>query len=141
MTIKVQKPITFKNNCDCIVDYDELEKAILWFSPRPVLSLKAIYIVAKYPAVSICSKKIHVHRLIMMYWEGRKLSTKEYVHHKDHNKLNATRGNLEVVDQSEHQSMHNKGRVFTEEHRRKIGESNRRRKGIKLKTWRGRAIL
>ncbi len=37
MTIKIQKKIKFKNSCNCIVDYEELEKAIAWYSDNPVV--------------------------------------------------------------------------------------------------------
>ena len=42
MTIKIQKKIKFKNSCNCIVDYEELEKAIAWYSDNPVQSIKKI---------------------------------------------------------------------------------------------------
>jgi hypothetical protein len=81
----------------------------------------------KYPAVAIHDEKIHVHRLLMMYWMKRKLSPKEYVHHKNENRIDASRENLEVIDAKIHQSMHNKGKMFSPEHRQRIGEGNRRR--------------
>ena len=30
MTVKIQKPIKFNNNCNCIVDYDELDNEIIY---------------------------------------------------------------------------------------------------------------
>lgn len=43
-----------------------------------------------YPAVTIFKEKIHIHRLLMMYWNGiRKLDKNTYVHHINENKLNA----------------------------------------------------
>lgn len=40
MIVKHQKPIEFVNDCDCLVDYKELEKAIIWYSKKPVVRLK-----------------------------------------------------------------------------------------------------
>ena len=131
--VRVQKPIEFINKCNCIVDYSDLEKAILWYTNKPVARLKTIYLHGRYPAVSIHKEKIHVHRLLMMYWEQRKLRSEEYVHHKDGNKLNALRENLEILYVSEHQSLHNKGKKLTESHKNKISNANRKRKGMKYK--------
>ena len=133
MIVKHQKPIEFVNDCDCLVDYKELEKAIIWYSKKPVVRLKQIYMFGRYPAVSIHHEKIHVHRLLMMYWKKRKLKTKEHVHHKDGNRLNALKENLEIKDASVHLSHHNKGRKFSEEHKNKIALANEKRKGVKQK--------
>ena len=43
MTVKKQKKINFVNDCEAIVDYKELENAILWYSDSPVTSVKHIY--------------------------------------------------------------------------------------------------
>src|SRR5699024_765656 len=117
----------------CLVDLAELEKAIIWYSDKPVARLRKIYMHGNYPAVSIYHEKIHVHRLLMMYWEKRRLNREEYVHHKDENKLNALKSNLEIMPESEHQSLHTKGRRFSKEHRKKIAEANKKRKGIKVR--------
>src|SRR5690606_22109867 len=130
---RVQKQIEFINKCNCIVDYSDLEKAILWYTNKPVARLKTIYLQGQYPAVSIHKEKIHVHRLLMMYWEQRKLRSEEHVHHKDGNRLNALRENLEILDASEHLSLHNKGKKLTKSHKNKISNANRKRKGMKLK--------
>lgn len=47
MIIKTQRPINFINTCKCIVDYKELEKAIIWYSTYPVASTKKIYLLRK----------------------------------------------------------------------------------------------
>jgi len=133
MIVKEQKPITIINKCNCIVNEDELKKAILWFTKKPVSSVKTIYLYGKYPAVSIYEKKIHIHRLLMMYWLQRDLDFSEYVHHKDGNPLNNEKENLEIIPASKHQSLHNKGKRLSKEHRQKISEANRRRKGMKMK--------
>lgn len=134
MIVKHQKPIRFINTCNCIVDERELEKAILWYSAKPVLGTKKIFLHGEYPAVSIHKEKIHVHRLLMMYWMRRRLSSNEYVHHLNHEKLCALQSNLSVMIGPGHQSLHNKGKKFSYEHRRKISEANRARSGkVKLK--------
>lgn len=132
MIIKKQKKIEFINDCNCIVDYDELRKAIIWYENKPTARRKHIYIHQKYPAVSIYNKKIHIHRLLMMYWANQKYIDKNiYVHHIDKNKLNATRENLLFIDSKEHQSMHNKGKTNSEKQKLKTIESNHKRKGVK----------
>ncbi|SDX04938.1 hypothetical protein SAMN05518848_104192 [Paenibacillus sp. PDC88] len=131
MIVKFQRPIEIINNCQAIYDEDELKEAIIWYSSRPVTRIKTVYMHGEYPAVSIHEQKIHIHRLLMMYWEKRQLDTKEFVHHKNENKLCALRENLELMSSSIHQSHHSKGRIFSKEHREKIAESNRRRKRVK----------
>lgn len=133
MIIKEQKPIIIKNQCNAIFDEEELKRAILWYSDRPVSRIKTVYMYGQYPAVSIYFQKIHIHRLLMMYWLQRDLNRDEYIHHKDGNKLNATKENLELIDASIHQSLHNKGRILSKEHKRKIAEANRKRKGTRKK--------
>lgn len=133
MIVNKQKPIEFINDCNCLVDLKELEKAILWYTEKPVTRLKKIYLHGRYPAVSIHSQKIHVHRILMMYWKNRRLEFKEHVHHKDENRLNAHKNNLEIIEGSKHLSQHNKGRKLSAEHRMKIGEKNKLRKGVKVK--------
>ncbi|MEB6231413.1 hypothetical protein [Mammaliicoccus sciuri] len=56
MTVNNQKPIEFNNVANCIVDYRELEKAILWIQDKPTLSKKKIYMHGHYPCVSIHDK-------------------------------------------------------------------------------------
>jgi len=133
MTVKTQRPISISNHCSCLVDENELIKAILWYSSKPVISVKNVYLSGKYPAVSIHDEKVHVHRLLVSYWMGRKLLKTEYVHHKDENKLNDLRMNLQLLFPSKHQSLHNKGKSLTTEHKRKIGIANSRRRGMKFK--------
>jgi len=133
MIVNYQKPIKFINDCGCLVDYEELEKAILWYSDRPVARLRKIYMHGRYPAVSIYHEKIHVHRLLMMYWNDRRLKTEEHVHHIDGNRLNAHKENLEIIIDSEHLSYHNKGKSLSSEHRQKISAANKMRRGMKHK--------
>lgn len=51
----------------------------------------------------------HEHRVVVEQQLGRKLSSKEIVHHKDHNKRNNHLTNLEVMTQAEHAKLHHKG--------------------------------
>ena len=53
MIVKSQKRIEFINDCNCIVDYNELEKAIIWYQQKPTSRLRHIYLHGKYPAISI----------------------------------------------------------------------------------------
>ena len=136
LIINKQKRIEFINDCDCNVNYAELEEAILWYSEKPTARLKHIYMFGNYPAVSIYKEKLHVHRLLMMYWLECKIPRDYFVHHIDEDKLNATKENLSVVWSSSHQSHHNKGKRLTDEHRRKIALKNSNRRGAKQKKHR-----
>ena len=87
----------------------------------------------EYPAVSIIKDKIHIHRLLMMYWIGTDLPKCYFVHHIDGNKLNATKENLSLVFNSKHQSYHNKGKTITNEHKESIRKFNHSQKGKRRK--------
>jgi len=129
MIVKIQRPIKFINDCECIVNEKELEQAIVWYTSKPVCGTKKIFMHGKYPAVAIYKEKIHVHRLLMMYWMNRRLSPNEYVHHLNGNKFCCLKSNLAVMMREGHQSHHNKGRKFSEKHRKLLSEANRRRAG------------
>lgn len=131
--IKNQKKITFINDCNVVVDYSELEKAVLWYAAHPVQSEKHIYMHGEYPAVSIGKSKLHIHRLLMMFWLNCIIPSSFCVHHIDGNKMNAQMNNLAVVNVSIHQSAHNKGKKLSESHKQKIRESNHLRKGKRHK--------
>ena len=133
LTVKIQKKIEFDNECKCLVDYSELEKAILWYQKKPSLSKKKIYLHGHYPAASIHNEKIHVHRLLMQYWLRTRIPFEYSVHHLNENKLDARKENLSLILNKAHNSKHNKGRVFSESHRRKISMANHNRKGLKMK--------
>lgn len=55
--VKRQREISFINDCNAIVDYNELEKAVIWYSKSPVISQKHIFMQGNYPAVSILGEK------------------------------------------------------------------------------------
>lgn len=133
MIVNSQKKIEFINDCNCIVDYKELEKAIVWNQNKPTSASKHIYMHGNYPAVTINKNKIHIHRLLMNYWLNTKLPTNFFVHHINENKLDARKENLAVIFITTHQSKHNKGKKITEEQRNKIIISNRKRRGLPRK--------
>jgi hypothetical protein len=129
MIVNKQKPINIINKCKCVLDKEELKKAILWYTDKPVVKNKTVYIHAKYPTVSIHDKKIHIHRLLMSYWNKKVLDSREYIHHIDGNKLNVLKENLSITTPSQHQSYHNKGKIITEKHKEGIRKANRKRRG------------
>lgn len=131
MIVKEQKKITFINNCNAIFDEEELSKAIMWYSTKPVISKKHIYMYGCYPAISIHDKKIHIHRLLMMYWNKQEIKKGFIVHHIDGNKLNASKENLEIINSNIHASLHNKNKTISEKVKNKIIESNHARKGTR----------
>ena len=131
MRPKKQKSIEFENTCNCIVDLELLEKAMLWYSVSSLKSKRKIYLHGSYPAVSIYNEKIHIHRLLMMYMYKTKLPRHLYIHHIDSDKLNSEISNLEIIEDDKHGSHHNKGKILSKEHRFKISEANRKRKGIR----------
>lgn len=51
-------------------------------------------------------KDTYVHRTVMEFQLGRKLTSKEVVHHIDHDKLNNLRSNLLLCTQQEHIRIH-----------------------------------
>jgi len=133
MIINKQKPIEFNSPNEVLFDTDELKKAILWYTDKPVCRLKHVYLHGRYYAVSIYDQKIHIHRLLMMYWLQRDLSPYEHVHHINGNRFNNLRDNLEIMHASIHISHHQKGIPKSDEHKLKISTANKRRKGIRLK--------
>lgn len=131
--IKIQKPIKFINDCGALVDYDELSKAAIWYAKSPIANIKHIYMYGEYPAISVKKEKIHIHRLLMMYWINADLPSEYFVHHIDGNKLNALKRNLALVFSSAHQSYHNKGKIISDKQKAAIVAFNHSQKGKRRK--------
>ncbi len=129
--VKMQEPITFQNDCGAIVDYEELRNALCWYSEKPQLSIKHIFVHGKYPAVSAHGEKIHIHRLLMMYWLNSKIPREYSVHHMNGNRMDARKENLVVILNSAHNRAHNSGRKPPEIARQKLIEFNHKRKGTR----------
>ena len=136
MIVNTQKEIEFVNDCGALVDYSELSKAIIWYQDKPTARLKHIYMHCMYPTVSIHKKKIHVHRLLMMYWTQNKNIGSDIVHHTDGNKLNSMRWNLCIMKANEHGRMHNENKTISIKQRKRISECNRLRRGKKRRPTR-----
>lgn len=137
MIVKEQKPIEFylEKPVKIRVHRPTLAKAIIWYTDKPVAQKKKVFRYGNYFAIAVHGEKLHIHRLLMMYRLRRRLATNEYVHHRNERKWDNSAKNLQLLPASVHQSITNKGRKFTEEHRQRIADANRRRKGIKYKIY------
>lgn len=132
MTIKLQKKIKWENKCNCIVDLDLLEKAVLWYSKAPVAEHKSIYLYGKYAAVSVGKEKLHVHRLIMNYIVGFTIPTGLSVHHLDENKMNNSIDNLAIMVSCYHNRHHMQNFHPTEKQISATIIANHKRKGTHI---------
>ena len=109
------------NKCGCIFDAVDLEKAIMSECERKGRRAKEKYtIVARedYPCICIAHDHYRVHSLLGKYYFGNC----EVVHHKDRNKLNASKANLEPMTSSEHTKSHYLVQYVSEEHKKGFGE-------------------
>lgn len=61
---------------------------------------------------------------------GRKLSSNEFVHHKNEDKRDNDIENLEILSKSEHARLHHKGRPKSEQHRKAISDALKGRPNI-----------
>ena len=107
----------FNNECDCIVDYEMLYKAVDDKCRKLNCYLHNEYRIIlrnSYPAICINRQWHYVHILIGENVYGN--IRKGYViHHKDKNKLNAMPENLELMSALKHSKIHGnerKGRDY-----------------------------
>lgn len=102
----------FKNECECIVDYETLYKAVdskcksmnCYFHDEYRIVLRN-----GYPAICISRQWVYLHILIAEYVNGR-IRKGYVVHHKDKNKLNALVENLEIMSNLKHSNIHGEQR-------------------------------
>jgi len=129
--LKSQKQIQLVNRCGACFDAEELTKAMLWYARNPLQKLKSVSLHGRYPCVSLGKEKIHIHRLLAMYWNHGRLPEGYIVHHVDGNRLNASRENLVIRQRGNHSHMHNAGKKLTSDHKGKLSDANRLRKGCR----------
>ena len=134
MIVKDQRKIELINTCEAIYDEKELISAILWRAEKPVSRIKHVYMHGEYPAISIYGEKIHIHRLLMLYWNKGKIENGYVVHHINENKKDSSKNNLLLVKSSVHLSEHNKGKP--KNNGKKVAIANHKRKGIRHKPTR-----
>ncbi len=73
------------------------------------------------------SKPKLIHILEFENFNNYKLKENECVHHIDLNPENNNLNNFQLKTKSEHNSLHNKGKIFSGEHRKKISETRKKK--------------
>lgn len=68
----------------------------------------------------IMVSKYHLHRLIWMVANQAEIPDGYDVHHIDHNPLNNSIYNLELIEHNKHMSYHSSKQIYTEETRQKL---------------------
>ena len=114
----------FENVCDCIVDYEILENAIIEECHRRKIEPKdkyKIYNYRGYAGISIKHDKVSVHRIIGKYMIGYDFGSEICVHHIDGNKLNNSISNLQVLKNSLHTKGHELHQYVSKEHKKGFG--------------------
>lgn len=115
----------FINSCNCIVDYNILEKAIIAECDRRCIKPKhsyKIYDYRGYAGISLKHDKVSVHRIIGKYMVGFDFDSSISVHHLDGNKLNNSVSNLQVIRNDLHIREHDIHKYVPENHKRSFGE-------------------
>lgn len=116
--------MNFINECNCIVDYGILEKAIEEECHRRGFEPKEHYKIYRYrgyAGISIKHDKVSVHRIIGKYMVGYDFGAEIHVHHIDGNKFNNSIPNLQVLRNSLHTKEHYLVQYVSEEHKRGFG--------------------
>lgn len=111
----------FINECDAIFNQDDLEAAIINKCSETNKSVKETYRITcreGYPCICIAHEHYRLHSLLGRYYYGEC----EVVHHKDHNKLNASRNNLVPLTMREHSKEHNLVQFVPKEHLQGFGK-------------------
>lgn len=87
-----------------------------------------------YCSVGYGIYKNMIHRIIWMVANGCDIPEGYHIHHIDGNKLNNSIYNLELVQGNEHLSEHNKGKIVSEETKKKMSLKGRNnpKKSIKI---------
>lgn len=99
--------MTFKNECNCIVDKELLSKAVDNYCRRQNVYCNnehRIVLHNNYPTIVISRKHLYVHDLLRaLLFHTRKGYA---VHHKDFNKLNNSVENLAYISHATHSRIH-----------------------------------
>ena len=136
-SLKIQRPITLVNKCGAIYDEGVLVEAMLWYSDKPIQSIKNVTMHGKYACVSIGKTKIHIHRLLGLYLNNNKeCKSNIHFHHKNGNKLDNRVENIEKIDAKQHISIHNKGKKPSRALIEATIRTNHSRKGKRAKPHR-----
>ena len=115
----------FINSCNCIVDYNILEKAIIAECDRRSIKPKdsyKIYDYRGYAGISLKHDKVSIHRIIGKYMVGFNFGRKIYVHHLDGNKMNNSISNLQVIRSDLHIKEHDIHKYIPEDYKHSFGK-------------------
>lgn len=115
----------FINSCNCIVDYNILEKAIIEECNRRGIEPKdsyKIYDYRGYAGISLKHDKVSIHRIIGKYMVGFNFGRNICVHHLDGNKMNNSISNLQVIRSELHIKEHDLHKYIPEDYKRNFGK-------------------
>ena len=105
----------FENSCNAIFDENLLYEAIEWKCQnlnKYCYKKYKVYLYNSYPCISIGHEKIRIHQLLGEYLFG-KIRKGYVIHHKDGNKLNNQKDNLQYISNVFHTQIHHKGKEYT----------------------------
>lgn len=106
---------SFENSCNAIFDEKLLYEAIDWkcqLLNKYCHKKYKVYLCNGYPCISIGHEKIKIHQLLGEYLFG-KIRNGYVIHHKDGNKLNNRKENLQYISNVLHAQIHHKGKEYT----------------------------